>query len=494
MNHIKESALEEGVNSELSTRNRRQFIEIASLAAAYSVYAGCGGNEMTGPSRVDPPTTVPPTTEPPTTTPTPQAPIFLNHMPTGELPAGTKEYPISVDTIDDTVARFALQPDFRYEDMVNLFTTTGTKRHETILRNLNNGQEITVNVRGKDVLTGVTNMADYRWTFSIAQPEVFKIPIVGLFTGRPIGNGSARIEARDLNIPIIDSNMIITKEMGLPPGQYVVGPITTDLGLPRYAIVDYDGNTMSVNLGGGRTESPLNVIEKGHIDLNDFERYCLRSAGRSNRIVSPLNIGLLDSFVYSVDGRTGNLQRRESHIMNETARTNLYNALNQSGFWAPGVYPDGDLLAQGLLKVQSRGDEIPENRSTNGWWIIYPDIDIPPGSIIRIGDSSASRTAPPDITWAYMRFLKDWPIELLPWTRDTRESYGWRQVRDSASQTDTMRRYAMAFFYRSPGLTVADGIDRATSYNPSPQTNPSSRGFFGVLEGVSKIFTPAFRK
>ena len=176
----------------------------------------------------------------------------------------------------------------------------------------------------------------------------FEIPIVGLYAGQSAGKGNFPIPRLGLNIPIVDGKIKVTKDMGLMPGQYTAGPIKTDIGEDRYAIVDVSASGMSVNLGGGRIEDRLNVIERNpRIAINnpqEFAQYALKDNGKSKRIATPLKIGLLDSFVYSVDERTGNLIRGgEPHTMNGAARTALYNMLrnNNASFWSNGLYPAG---------------------------------------------------------------------------------------------------------------------------------------------------------
>ena len=310
----------------------------------------------------------------------------------------------------------------------------------------------------------------------------FEVPIVGLYGGQSAGKGSFPIPSLGLNIPIVDGKIKATKDMGLMPGQYTAGPIKTDIGEDRYAIVDVSALGMSVNLGGGRLETILNVIERDpRIAINnpqEFARYALKDNGRSKRITAPLKIGLLDSFVYSVDERTGNLIRGEPHTMNGTARTALYNILrndnkkNDASFWSNGLYPTGDLLTGDFFKVQSREDMIPENRRTNGWLIIYPYRDIPIGYSILQSDVTNNRG---EIISAAMGFGPGYPVPEISWLRDMRECFGWAQVRDSAVQTETMRKYAKFLFSRPPGLELDD---RAISYN----TNPASQQGFGILD------------
>ena len=111
--------------------------------------------------------------------------------------------------------------------------------------------------------------------------------------------------------------------------------------------------------------------------------------------------------------------------------------------------------------MQSRGDVIPENRRTNGWIMIYPYRDIPAGWGISRGDATNGRG---EIIFASMGFRPGSAIPELSWLRDLRECFGWAQVRDSATQTETMQKYAKFLFSRPPGLELED---RAITYNPS---------------------------
>lgn len=287
--------------------------------------------------------------------------------------------------------------------------------------------------------------------------------IVGLYTGNSAGNGNYLIAG--LNIPIVDGKIKVTRDMGLKPGQYIAA-ITTTLGYDRHAIVDVspDG-IMSINLGGGRRENTITVREKGSLN-EDFGLVALRK-GVSPRSETPLQIGLLDMFVYRGDGR-GGLIRDGPHTMNETARTTLYDVLrNDPALLSDGLYQTGD-----FFKVQSRGYTIPENEQENGWLIIFPYKNIRDRWIIAQADTAADGKGP-NITNASMGFRPNFAITRRDWGLDTMQCIGYagdnpiiedRAYDSSGRIMPGMEKNAKFKFRRPPGLELDD---KAVTYNPS---------------------------
>lgn len=470
MSYIKRPTLEEylrfGASSGLG---RRQFVNLVGEFGLAAVVAACAGSPSTGPSEILP---VPSPTPVPTPGPVSSAPIISNATPNGfTFPANTGSTVLRANTNIESIMKYSTNPDTPWEDMPNTFSTTGGTSHSTPVQGLQGGGSFKYYLRAKNPVTDATNLTDTLIAFNVTptppnSPSAveFEIPIVGLFTGQSAGKGNFRIPSLNLDIPIDNGRIKVSKSMGLLSGQYEVGPIKTDIGEDRYMIADVSPSGITVNLGGGRLERILNVIERNSIPMlnkPEFSRYTLRD-GKSVRPVMPLKIGLLDSFLYTINHSDGILHRAGSYTMNPDSRRNLEMTLgdNFASTWTNGLYPAGDPRAMGYFKIQSKGDAIPEFERSVGWLILYFDKDFPQGAVLTNGDNTQHGSGP-EVRWAWIAATPNRTIPQLAWFTDTKESVlGYPEVSDfphDAHQPSTKNlSYVKVFYSRPPGFELPD--------------------------------------
>ena len=96
-------------------------------------------------------------------------PTRSNGQPSGTLPAGTTQTPLSLSTNENATCRYATSAGVVYASMTNTFTTTGGTSQSTVVSGLSNGNNYTYYVRCIDAATNA-NPDDFAIAFSVANP------------------------------------------------------------------------------------------------------------------------------------------------------------------------------------------------------------------------------------------------------------------------------------------------------------------------------------
>ena len=96
-------------------------------------------------------------------------PTRSNGQPSGTLPAGTTQTPLSLSTNENATCRYATSAGVVYASMPNTFATTGGTAQSTAVSGLSNGNSYTYYVRCSDAAANA-NPDDFAIAFSVANP------------------------------------------------------------------------------------------------------------------------------------------------------------------------------------------------------------------------------------------------------------------------------------------------------------------------------------
>jgi hypothetical protein len=113
----------------------------------------------------------------PDTTP----PVLSNGLPTGTLPAGTTQTPLSLTTNEAATCRYGATAGVAYAALPTTFTTTGGTRHSTPLTGLVTGSSYTRYARCQDPAGNATTN-DFILSFAVAQTYTLTINKTGTGT------------------------------------------------------------------------------------------------------------------------------------------------------------------------------------------------------------------------------------------------------------------------------------------------------------------------
>ena len=97
-------------------------------------------------------------------------PNLSNGSPQNTLPQGTTITTMSLTTNENAACRFSTTPNISYEEMPNIFSSSGSTSHSTTISGLLNGTTYNYYVRCKDT-AGNTNSTDYQISFSVNKPS-----------------------------------------------------------------------------------------------------------------------------------------------------------------------------------------------------------------------------------------------------------------------------------------------------------------------------------
>ncbi len=268
-----------------------------------------------------------------------------------------------------------------------------------------------------------------------------------------------------LTVGIQNGKYGVTKDKGLVPGAYPGMKISAPgFGIERELTGIVTPAGIEVNLMDGRIETPLNVIRQNGFDQSLYEQLFLRFLNHSQRHTSRLDFGVLDSNLYRVSNAGNTMEIVGPYTMRKTSKTTLWDVLRKDvEFWSDGFYSAADLRDENSLpsyvKVQSRGDNIPDKSArTEKWFLIFPLENIPEGYAIAQSDSTTD-----NISYAFMGFHSTTNMPRVSWTRDLRESLGLAEVRElgvdnNGNPLPEMRKYARALYGRPPRHALPDRI------------------------------------
>ncbi len=110
-------------------------------------------------------------------------PALSNGAPTGALPAGTTQTTLSLTTDENATCRYSTVPGTAYGSMPNLFSTTGSTSHSTLVTGLSGGNTYTFYVRCQDGSSN-SNPTDYAISFSVTASDT---TAPALSNGAPTG-------------------------------------------------------------------------------------------------------------------------------------------------------------------------------------------------------------------------------------------------------------------------------------------------------------------
>ena len=108
-------------------------------------------------------------------------PVLSNGLPTGTLPVGTTQTPLSLTTNEAATCRYGATAGVAYAALPTTFTTTGGTSHSTPLTGLVNGSSYTRYVRCQDPAGNATTY-DLILSFTIAQTYILTINKTGTGT------------------------------------------------------------------------------------------------------------------------------------------------------------------------------------------------------------------------------------------------------------------------------------------------------------------------
>ena len=111
-------------------------------------------------------------------------PVRSNGLPIGNLPSGTTQTTLSLDTDEAATCRYAALPGTGYAAMPSAFATTGGTAHSTLVAGLTDGSTNTYYVRCQDGV-GNANGTDYLIAFSVDNDVDLNPPT--LSNGQPTG-------------------------------------------------------------------------------------------------------------------------------------------------------------------------------------------------------------------------------------------------------------------------------------------------------------------
>jgi len=112
--------------------------------------------------------------------------IISDGEPSGTLPSNTTQTELSLSTNRDAACRYSLSAGTAYEDMLNVFSTTGGTAHSTTVTGLSNGATFHYYVRCREASLNI-NTTEYVLSFSVAEssddtPQAVSISRPGLQT------------------------------------------------------------------------------------------------------------------------------------------------------------------------------------------------------------------------------------------------------------------------------------------------------------------------
>lgn len=107
-------------------------------------------------------------------------PILSQGRPSGQLPAGTTEATLSLNSDENAVCRYATSGGVVYSAMTNIFSSTGGTSHQHYLTNLSDGHQYSFYVKCEDSQDN-SNQEDFLISFNIAMKGTATItPIIFL--------------------------------------------------------------------------------------------------------------------------------------------------------------------------------------------------------------------------------------------------------------------------------------------------------------------------
>jgi len=113
-------------------------------------------------------------------------PIRANGLPAGLLPSGTQNVEMSVETNENATCKYSNTSGVSYASSTNMFTTTGTTLHRTVITGLENDGAYSYYIRCIDQQDNENN-DDYEISFSIG----IELTATGGSTGGGGGSGSS---------------------------------------------------------------------------------------------------------------------------------------------------------------------------------------------------------------------------------------------------------------------------------------------------------------
>lgn len=110
------------------------------------------------------------------------APVLSNGQPSADLPFGTTQTTLSVNTNENSNCRYATGPSMDYSQMTNTFTAIGSTVHSVTLTGLQNDTQYNYYIRCQDT-TGNTNTNDYPISFRVLPDTIPPLRSNGQPTG-----------------------------------------------------------------------------------------------------------------------------------------------------------------------------------------------------------------------------------------------------------------------------------------------------------------------
>ncbi|MBI2049711.1 fibronectin type III domain-containing protein [Candidatus Roizmanbacteria bacterium] len=98
------------------------------------------------------------------------APLLNNGQPSGNLQSGTTQATLSLNTDENATCKYATVAGTAYAAMTNVFATTGTTSHSTLVSGLTDGNTYSYYVRCIDE-AGNANSIDFIISFGVAVPD-----------------------------------------------------------------------------------------------------------------------------------------------------------------------------------------------------------------------------------------------------------------------------------------------------------------------------------
>ena len=259
----------------------------------------------------------------------------------------------------------------------------------------------------------------------------FSQPVLDFDTRQNIPGGNLYItmENGTVEVPFQNGVAAVNQEMGVQPNR----SYQMRLSAPGYNDREFTGmvsnDGIRVDLMGGRMEYPLNM-KSAAFNQSQYEYWRLRRDGHSQRPTSILTIGVLDQRKYIASN--GNLVDDGPYNFDRATLDRLLDVLaNDAPIWSGGLYPQ-EGSNPSYVKLQSRGDFIPDSRvHTEGWITIFPNSNIPEGFAIARQDSQTDA-----ITHAFMALRPNANIPRADFSTDLRECFGGVQRPSDGTSTE----------------------------------------------------------
>jgi hypothetical protein len=178
-------------------------------------------------------------------------PVRSAGFPTGTLPFGTTQATIGLTTDEAATCRYATQAGVAYASMPNVFTTTGSTAHTTLVGGLASGQSYQFYVRCIDGV-GNANPDDFVIAFSVASTDAASSNFTG--TENPLSQGGTW-DSPGAWADLRTSNGAFAVELNAA-GRLVTPTVAAD----QYAEITYDQDPGSLSWVGvtTRTQGPGN--------------------------------------------------------------------------------------------------------------------------------------------------------------------------------------------------------------------------------------------